>query len=200
MGNYISGFLCEIANFFCTVMACYLMGFVWEYEYIGILLGIIIGQSIGFVFYFLNFALNTNFKKVNSIVSLKKCCKKKKKQNLDLKKPIAKNEDNLSIAGSRHSASEMEQFSKFDSLKYYLKFELEFCAMFALEQSWIRSDNIFASFKLSTTWVSALGQLYTVISLVDCFSFGYGFATTKMITDYMLKGQIRKSKIVCVIS
>lgn len=72
--------------------------------------------------------------------------------------------------------------------------------MFTLEQCWIRSDNIFASFQLDEAWISALGQLYTVVCLIDCFSFGYGFATTSMITEYMLKGQIRRSKIVCVIS
>ena len=44
--------------------------------------------------------------------------------------------------------------------------------------------------------VAALGQLYTVISMVDCFCFGYSFATTSMMTDYLSNGKIKKTKTV----
>ena len=86
--------------------------------------------------------------------------------------------------------------SKFDSLKYFLIHELQFCAMFTLEQGWIRSDNIFGSMVMETSAISALGQLYTVISMVDCFCFGYGFATASMMTDNISKGKIKRTKTV----
>jgi hypothetical protein len=86
--------------------------------------------------------------------------------------------------------------SKFDSWKYFIIHELQFCAMFTLEQGWIRSDNIFGPFTMDKANVAALGQLYTVISMVDCFCFGYGFATTSMMTDFLSKGKIKKTKTV----
>ena len=72
--------------------------------------------------------------------------------------------------------------------------------MFTLESGWIRLDNIAASMKLDNAWISALGQLYIVVSMIDCFSFGYGFATTTQMTSLLQKGQVYRAKIVAWLS
>ena len=79
--------------------------------------------------------------------------------------------------------SEPQTLSKFDNLRYFLIHELQFCAMFTLEQGWVRSDNIFGSMVINAAGIPALGQLYIIISMIDCFCFGYGFATTSMMTN-----------------
>jgi len=70
--------------------------------------------------------------------------------------------------------------------------------MFILEQGWVRLDTIFASMHLSSSWIAALSQFFILISMLDCFSFGYGFATTSMMTKYLVAGQIKKTKIVAM--
>ena len=70
--------------------------------------------------------------------------------------------------------------------------------MFILEQGWIRLDTIFASMRLDPSWIAALSQFFILISMLDCFSFGYGFATTSMMTKYLVAGQIKKTKVVAI--
>ena len=72
--------------------------------------------------------------------------------------------------------------------------------MFTLENGWIRIDNIAASMKLDNSWISALGQLYIVVAMIDCFSFGYGFATTTKMTGLLQIGQVNRSKVVAWLS
>lgn len=68
--------------------------------------------------------------------------------------------------------------------------------MFVLEQGWIRLDTILASMVLDTSWIAALTAFFNFVSMLDCFSFGYGFATVSMMTKYLVAGQVKKAKVV----
>jgi Na+-driven multidrug efflux pump len=49
---------------------------------------------------------------------------------------------------------------------------------------------------LDTAWLAALTAFFNFIAMMDCFSYGFGFATTSMMTKYLVNGQVHRAKVV----
>lgn len=52
--------------------------------------------------------------------------------------------------------------------------------------------------KFDVTWIAAYAAFFNFVQMLDSFSFGYGFATTSMMSKYLVNGQIRRSKIAAI--
>lgn len=187
MNCYVGACVCEILSFFYTIFWAWYLGIYLQYDFWGILGAFAISQFSGYLGYFVSFLFNKAFYDIPIFFNTKKALKKQNsKKGSDL---------NISKLSQSNWQEDLEKLGKFDNLKYYLCFELEFSVMMLLESSWIRLDTIIASMVLDTSWLAALTAFFNFISMMDCFSYGFGFATTSMMTKYLVNGQVRRAKV-----
>lgn len=59
--NYIASFLCEALSVFVSIFNVWLFAFYLKYQFYGILIGVFIGQFMGFCIYVINISYNSNF-------------------------------------------------------------------------------------------------------------------------------------------
>lgn len=178
VGCYISAFVCELGNSIVTVGLCYTLGFLMDLGFTGILCGSAIGQFIGYILYLGNFNFSPSFRKYHQ----------------QSKKVPDEVENELSI----FQITEQVDLNEYDKISVYLKYCLSFSLIYFLENSWFRIDTIYASFIYDAQNVAALTAFFNVCVMFDCFSFGFGFATSAAMSEFLVKGQVRKAKVCAV--
>lgn len=171
MSCYISGFACEIGNSILTLICVYVCGFSLEWGYYGILAGVFLGQSLGFLLYYINYKFSRSFAQYHKLSADSDNSKK-------LSDNLSENERQDTHVSDSKSTETDENLNQFDSWFYYLKFCSTFSMNYFLENCWLRLDMVVASFALQIDGIAALSAFYNVCVMFDCFSYGFGFVTT----------------------
>ena len=180
----------ELYNFVFTIFLLHYFTSVVDWDFTGCLVALNISQLSITILYSLSFIFNPGFQIDGKrfIDHFKSNSGENKPEKISTNEPPT----------PKNMSDAKKDVAKFDNLDYFLKIEFQFAAMFFLEQGWVRVDNILASMVYQTPWIAALTAFFNFLGMLDCFSFGYGFATVSQITKYLVAGQVKKAKVVAL--
>ena len=185
MSNYLTSFICEVLNTISSILMPYILTFWFDFGFYGIIFGTALGQLGGYLAQVISILLVPHMKDFRA--ALFNSSKGQKKLLTTAEKITVIDEDSESI-------------SIFDDTCFYLKFSLAFSLNFFLENCWLRYDTVVASLFLNVKDVASLVAFYNVANMFDCFSYGFGFATSSKLSKHFMDGQIHKAKCVSCIA
>ena len=191
LGLYISAFVCELVTLFSVLFFVYLLGFMNKSGYTGIIIGVMIGLFLGYISFIVNYMINKGFMVIPSLQNILPFFRKNSKKSNTSTDQIKQNEK---------EEEKENDLSGYNDLGTYLKFIFQFAQIFLIENGWLRLDLIIGSWILDKYWCAALSPFYNVVTMFDCFSFGYGYAVLSRMTKLLIRGQVKKAKTVAMLS